>query len=161
MSKAYRIIFLKDNPESRQAVDALVAEHGVDARFKHAEDYDAVISDILRDLGVPAHLKGYKYIRLSVRLCIDNSTMLDSVTKFLYPAIAEKYDTTSSRVERAIRHAIEVAWDRGNPDVLQSYFGNTISSDRGKPTNSEFIALLVDKLQLQFRGGAADAGRCI
>ena len=117
-------------------------------------DIDIVISDIMRQIGVPAHIKGYQYLRTSIKLCVEDSEMLGSVTKLLYPTVAKMYSTTSSRVERAIRHAIEVAWDRGDVDVLSSYFGYTIQSQRGKPTNSEFIAMIADKLKLSMRQGA-------
>ena len=110
-----------------------------------------LISDIMRQIGVPAHIKGYHYLRTAIKYCLDDSEMLSSVTKILYPSVAKKYKTTSSRVERAIRHAIEVAWDRGDVDVLSSYFGYTIQSERGKPTNSEFIAMITDKINLSMR----------
>ena len=114
------------------------------------EEADVVISDIMRQIGVPAQIKGYQYLRTSIRLCIEDSEMLGSVTKILYPTVAKMYGTTASRVERAIRHAIEVAWDRGDVDVLSSFFGYTIQAERGKPTNSEFIAMIADKLKLMY-----------
>lgn len=114
-------------------------------------DMDVVISDIMRQIGVPAHIKGYQYLRTAIKLSVNDSEMLGSVTKLLYPTVAKMYNTTSSRVERAIRHAIEVAWDRGDVDVLSSYFGYTIQSQRGKPTNSEFIAMIADKLKLSLK----------
>lgn len=114
-------------------------------------DMDVVISDIMRQIGVPAHIKGYQYLRTAIKLSVNDSEMLGSVTKLLYPTVAKMYNTTSSRVERAIRHAIEVAWDRGDVDVLSSYFGYTIQSQRGKPTNSEFIAMIADKLKLSIK----------
>jgi two-component system response regulator (stage 0 sporulation protein A) len=114
-------------------------------------DIDVVISDIMRQIGVPAHIKGYQYLRTAIRLSVNDSEMLGSVTKLLYPTVAKMYGTTASRVERAIRHAIEVAWDRGDVDVLSSYFGYTIQSQRGKPTNSEFIAMIADKLKLSLK----------
>lgn len=117
-------------------------------------DIEIIISEIMRQIGVPAHIKGYMYLRTSIKLCVEDSEMLGSVTKLLYPTVAKAYNTTSSRVERAIRHAIEVAWDRGDVDVLSSYFGYTIQSQRGKPTNSEFIAMIADKLKLSMRQGA-------
>lgn len=115
------------------------------------DDVEVVISDIMRQIGVPAHIKGYQYLRSAIKLSIEDSEMLGSVTKLLYPTVAKMYSTTSSRVERAIRHAIEVAWDRGDVDVLSSYFGYTIQSQRGKPTNSEFIAMIADKLKLSMK----------
>lgn len=112
------------------------------------QDVELVISDIMRQIGVPAHIKGYQYLRTAISLSINDDEMLESVTKLLYPTIAKMYSTTASRVERAIRHAIEVAWDRGDVDVLSSYFGYTIQSNRGKPTNSEFIAMIADRIKL-------------
>ncbi len=129
-------------------------------RIKHIyqpftqDNIEVEISKIMRDIGVPAHIKGYQYLRTSIMLCIDDSEMLASVTKILYPTVAKKYSTTPSRVERAIRHAIEVAWDRGDVEVLSSYFGYTIQAQRGKPTNSEFIAMITDKLKLQMKTSA-------
>ena len=106
------------------------------------------VSDIMREIGVPAHIKGYEYLRESILLAVEDPELLHAVTKILYPTVAKKNKTTSSRVERAIRHAIEVAWDRGDVDVLASYFGYTIQNSRGKPTNSEFVAMIADKLRL-------------
>lgn len=114
-------------------------------------DIELVISDIMRQIGVPAHIKGYQYLRKAIMPCVEDSEMMGSVTKILYPTVAKEFKTTSSRVERAIRHAIEVAWDRGDVDVLSSYFGYTIQSQRGKPTNSEFIAMIADKITLALR----------
>ena len=110
-----------------------------------------LVSDIMHQLGVPAHIKGYQYLRESIMLTIHDSDMMSSVTKVLYPTVARKFKTTPSRVERAIRHAIEVAWDRGDVDVLSGYFGYTIQTSRGKPTNSEFIAMISDKLRLRMK----------
>ena len=105
----------------------------------------------MHQIGVPAHIKGYQYLRTAIILSISDKMMLESVTKVLYPTVAKIYKTTPSRVERAIRHAIEVAWDRGDVDVLSSYFGYTIQNTRGKPTNSEFIAMISDKLRLKLK----------
>ncbi len=110
------------------------------------------VTEILHQIGVPAHIKGYHYLRDSIIMAIENPEIINAVTKQLYPSVAKHYATTSSRVERAIRHAIEVAWDRGDVDVLNSYFGYTIHNTRGKPTNSEFIAMISDKLCLQAAG---------
>lgn len=107
------------------------------------------VTEILHQIGVPAHIKGYHYLRDSIIMAIENPEIINAVTKQLYPSVAKQYNTPSSRVERAIRHAIEVAWDRGDVDVLNSYFGYTIHNTRGKPTNSEFIAMIADKLCLQ------------
>lgn len=114
-------------------------------------DLEVIVSDIMHQIGVPAHIKGYQYLREAIILSIGDSEMMNSVTKVLYPTVAKTFGTTSSRVERAIRHAIEVAWDRGDVDVLSSYFGYTIQSARGKPTNSEFIAMISDKLRLRMK----------
>ena len=102
-------------------------------------------------MGVPAHVKGYQYLRDAIVMVTEEANLMGAVTKELYPMIAEKYITTASRVERAIRHAIELAWDRGNVDLMNRYFGYTINIDRGKPTNSEFIALITDKLRLRYK----------
>ena len=114
-------------------------------------DLIMMVTDILLQIGIPAHIKGYHYLRESIVLSVKDSEMINSVTKLLYPTVAKKFSTTSSRVERAIRHAIEVAWDRGDVDVLNSYFGYTIQNERGKPTNSEFIAMISDKLRLKLK----------
>ena len=110
-----------------------------------------MITDIIHQIGVPAHIKGYHYLREAIMMAVDDIDIMNSVTKCLYPSVAKKHGTTSSRVERAIRHAIEVAWDRGDVDVLNSYFGYTIHSGKGKPTNSEFIALIADKLRVNMK----------
>ena len=121
------------------------------ATAKEGSNLEVVITDIIHQIGVPAHIKGYHYLREAIIMAVNDIDIMNSVTKCLYPSVAKKHGTTSSRVERAIRHAIEVAWDRGDVDVLNSYFGYTIHSSKGKPTNSEFIALIADKLQLQFK----------
>ncbi len=108
------------------------------------------ITSIIHDIGIPAHIKGYQYLRDSIMLSVRDNDVINSITKILYPTIAKKYQTTPSRVERAIRHAIEVAWNRGNTDTLNDLFGYTISNGKGKPTNSEFIALIADKIRLQY-----------
>ncbi len=107
------------------------------------------ITKIIHEIGVPAHIKGYQYLRCAILMAIKDNNVINSVTKVLYPQVAKAYNTTPSRVERAIRHAIEVAWDRGDVDVLNSYFGYTIQNNRGKPTNSEFIAMIADNLRLK------------
>ena len=116
-----------------------------------APDIETQITKIIHQIGVPAHIKGYQYLRTAILLTIEDSDMINSVTKVLYPSVAKKYQTTTSRVERAIRHAIEVAWDRGDVDTLNSYFGYTIQNNRGKPTNSEFIAMIADNLRLKYK----------
>ncbi|MBE6546692.1 MAG: sporulation transcription factor Spo0A [Ruminococcaceae bacterium] len=114
-------------------------------------DIESQITRIIHQIGVPAHIKGYQYLRTAILLTVRDSDMINSVTKILYPSVAKKYSTTTSRVERAIRHAIEVAWDRGDVDTLNSYFGYTIQNNRGKPTNSEFIAMIADNLRLKYK----------
>ena len=114
-------------------------------------DIETQVTRIIHQIGVPAHIKGYQYLRTAILLTIRDSEMITSVTKVLYPSVAKKYKTTTSRVERAIRHAIEVAWDRGDVDTLNSYFGYTIQNSRGKPTNSEFIAMIADNLRLKYK----------
>jgi len=112
---------------------------------------EADVTDIIHEVGIPAHIKGYFYLRDAIIMVVNHVDYLGAVTKELYPAVAEKYDTTPSRVERAIRHAIEVAWNRGNLDAITRLFGYTVSHDRGKPTNSEFIAMIADKLRMELR----------
>lgn len=112
------------------------------------QDLPTAVTNIIHDVGVPAHIKGYQYLREAIIMSVEDPDMVSGVTKVLYPALAKKFQTTSSRVERAIRHAIEVAWSRGKMDTLDELFGYTISVSRGKPTNSEFIALIADKLRM-------------
>ena len=114
-------------------------------------DLEVMVTEIIHQVGVPAHIKGYHYLREAILLSVKNEDVINSVTKLLYPTVAKKFSTTSSRVERAIRHAIEVAWDRGDLDILNAYFGYTIHTERGKPTNSEFIAMIADKIRLRLR----------
>lgn len=116
-----------------------------------SDDMEIIVTDMIHQLGVPAHIKGYHYLRTAILYSINDKTLLDSVTKLLYPTVARIYDTTSSRVERAIRHAIEIAWNRGNVDTLNAFFGYTVDTGKGKPTNSEFIALITDKLRLRYK----------
>ncbi len=109
------------------------------------------ITEVILDVGIPAHIKGYRYLRSAIMMAVNDISMMSGVTKILYPTIAEQYSTTPSRVERAIRHAIEVAWDRGNIDTLHNLFGYSINTAKGKPTNSEFIAMIADKLRLSMK----------
>ena len=109
------------------------------------------VTDMIHEIGVPAHIKGYQYLREAIMMSVQDIEMLNSITKILYPTIAKKYQTTPSRVERAIRHAIEVAWSRGRMETLDALFGYTINTGKGKPTNSEFIALIADKIRLQYK----------
>ena len=112
---------------------------------------EADVTDIIHEIGVPAHIKGYQYLRDAIVMSVNDMDMLNSITKILYPTIAKKYQTTSSRVERAIRHAIEVAWSRGKMDTIDEMFGYTIHNGKGKPTNSEFIALITDRIRLEYK----------
>ncbi len=120
-------------------------------KLSNLPDMEAQVTKIIHQIGVPAHIKGYQYLRTAILMSIDDADIINSVTKVLYPSVAKKYQTTTSRVERAIRHAIEVAWDRGDVDTLNSYFGYTIQNSRGKPTNSEFIAMISDNLRLKYK----------
>ena len=113
------------------------------------ESLESQVTSIIHEIGVPAHIKGYQYLREAILIAVADMDVINAVTKVLYPEVAKRYGTTASRVERAIRHAIEVAWDRGDLETLQKYFGYTVSNAKGKPTNSEFIAMIADKLCLQ------------
>lgn len=125
--------------------------HHIDVQMKASRQNSLVVqvSEVLHQFGVPAHIRGYSYLRFAIITALENAYMLELVTKILYPTVAREFQTTSSRVERAIRHAIEVAWDRGDPNMQKKFFGYTVKSNRGKPTNSEFIALIVDNLQVE------------
>ncbi len=116
---------------------------------------ESMVTGIIHEIGVPAHIKGYQYLREAIIIAVNDMDVINAITKVLYPQVAKTFQTTPSRVERAIRHAIEVAWDRGDLDTLQRFFGYTVSNTKGKPTNSEFIALIADKLQLQLKGASA------
>ena len=113
---------------------------------------EAMVTSIIHEIGVPAHIKGYQYLREAIIIAVNDMDVINAITKVLYPQVAKTFGTTPSRVERAIRHAIEVAWERGDLDTLQRFFGYTVSNTNGKPTTSEFIALIADKLQLQLKG---------
>lgn len=115
---------------------------------------ESQVTAIIHEIGVPAHIKGYQYLRDAIVIAVNDMDVINAVTKVLYPEVAKRFNTTASRVERAVRHAIEVAWDRGDLETLQKYFGYTVSNAKGKPTNSEFIAMIADRLQLERRGRA-------
>lgn len=117
--------------------------------YRKEDNLEAVVTEVIHEIGVPAHIKGYQYLREAIILAINDMEVINSVTKVLYPTVAKKFCTTPSRVERAIRHAIEVAWDRGDIETLQKFFGYTVSNVKGKPTNSEFIAMIADCLSLR------------
>jgi len=118
------------------------------------KNLEVTITEIIHQIGVPAHIKGYHFLRYAIMTAVEDPEIINAVTKQLYPTVAKRFDTTSSRVERAIRHAIEVAWDRGDVEVLNSYFGYTIHTSRGKPTNSEFIAMISDKLRIGMKSAS-------
>ena len=128
---------------TREAPEPLPAADDRDDRSLERQ-----VTAIIHDIGVPAHIKGYQYLREAIRLTVEDMDSINAVTKILYPAVAKRFGTTASRVERAIRHAIEVAWDRGDLETLQKYFGYTVSNAKGKPTNSEFIAMIADRIAL-------------
>ncbi|MPM75106.1 Stage 0 sporulation protein A [bioreactor metagenome] len=135
----------------------LAAGDGDEERPVRYEDaaLETMITSIIHEIGVPAHIKGYQYLREAILIAVDDMDVINAVTKVLYPEVAKRYSTTPSRVERAIRHAIEVAWDRGDLETLQKFFGYTVSNTKGKPTNSEFIAMIADRLVLQRKGRSA------
>ncbi|MBR6772184.1 MAG: sporulation transcription factor Spo0A [Clostridia bacterium] len=147
--------FLKPVPASQLVgiVRSAASERNAAAKLP-SHDLLADITALLHDIGVPAHIKGYQYLREAIMLAVREPDIINSVTKILYPEVAKTYRTTSSRVERAIRHAIEVAWDRGDVDEIQKIFGYTVSNIKGKPTNSEFIAMLADNLSLQVKNAS-------
>lgn len=120
-------------------------------KVKKVRDLEKDVTDMIHEIGVPAHIKGYQYLREAIMMAVEDTEMLGAVTKVLYPTIAKKFQTTPSRVERAIRHAIEVAWSRGKMETLDALFGYTIHSGKGKPTNSEFVALIADRIRLAYR----------
>ncbi len=122
------------------------------AKRNMSNSIESMVTSIIHEIGVPAHIKGYQYLREAIIIAVGDMDVINAITKVLYPQVAKTFQTTPSRVERAIRHAIEVAWDRGDLDTLQRFFGYTVSNTKGKPTNSEFIALIADKLQLQLKG---------
>ena len=120
----------------------------------HAPGLEEMVTSIIHEVGVPAHIKGYQYVREAIMITVEDMDVINSVTKILYPEVAKRFHTTASRVERAIRHAIEVAWDRGDLETLQKFFGYTVSNAKGKPTNSEFIAMISDRIRLKIKANA-------
>lgn len=133
-------------PETKKIIGA-----GEDRKHFMERNIENDVTSIIHDVGVPAHIKGYQYLREAIIMSVNDNEMLNSITKILYPSIAKKFQTTSSRVERAIRHAIEVAWNCGRMDTIDELFGYTINAEKGKPTNSEFIALIADKIRLEYK----------
>ena len=146
------------NPEENKKTNILGKE--IKSQYVYIEDesdknnLEALVTNIIHEVGVPAHIKGYQYLREAIIMVVNNINMINQITKELYPEIAYKFNTTPSRVERAIRHAIEVAWGRGDQQVVESIFGYTVSASKGKPTNSEFIAMISDKLRLELKTSA-------
>ena len=134
----------------KQSIAASSATKGVSMSVDE-NNLESVITDIIHEIGVPAHIKGYNYLRNAIDLCIHDDEFINSITKLLYPTVAKNFSTTSSRVERAIRHAIEVAWNRGREEVLTDIFGYTIDTNKGKPTNGEFIAMISDSIKLKMK----------
>ena len=153
LDEGFSYYFVKPFDETVLAARVLKAALGTENRILHTsvDSDELTVTEILHQIGVPAHIKGYQFLRDAILLTMNEPEYINAVTKRLYPEIAKKNGTTASRVERAIRHAIEVAWDRGDVDTLNSYFGYTIHNLRGKPTNSEFIAMIADKMRLDKR----------
>ena len=151
LDEGFAYYFVKPFDESVLAARVLKAASGQEKHLLHTsvDSDELTVTEILHQIGVPAHIKGYQYLREAILLTIDDMDIINSVTKVLYPEVARKFNTTPSRVERAIRHAIEVAWDRGDIETLQKFFGYTVSNIKGKPTNSEFIAMIADCLSLR------------
>lgn len=146
-----RILMFADEND---AVEETRAKIGTDMHIVKRpphRDIETMVTEIIHEIGIPAHIKGYQYLRHAIIMVVDNLDVINSITKELYPTVAKDFNTTPSRVERAIRHAIEVAWDRGDTDVLNSFFGYTIANSKGKPTNSEFIAMIADRLRLEMK----------
>lgn len=142
---ADRICEIRENESSREKTGGARPE----------ADIESMVTGIIHEIGVPAHIKGYQYLREAIMIAVNDMDVINAITKVLYPQVAKTFSTTPSRVERAIRHAIEVAWDRGDLDTLQRFFGYTVSNTKGKPTNSEFIALIADRLKLQLKNTEA------
>lgn len=132
-------------------IENLLSLADANGRRPHTPGLEELVTSIIHEVGVPAHIKGYQYVREAIMITVEDMEVINSVTKVLYPEVAKRYHTTPSRVERAIRHAIEVAWDRGDLETLQRFFGYTVSNAKGKPTNSEFIAMISDKIRLKIK----------
>ena len=154
-NKEFQIMITVPGEDSVQEgnVSRFVIEPGKSMGQKIKPEYDLEqdVTDMIHEIGVPAHIKGYQYLREAIMMSVTDCTMISSITKILYPTIAKRFQTTPSRVERAIRHAIEVAWSRGRMETLDALFSYTVNTGKGKPTNSEFIALIADRIRLQYR----------
>ena len=151
MLKPFDVKVLGERIKMMLDIDTDITSDSAFSRRGQNPNLEIIVTDIIHQIGVPAHIKGYHYLREAIMASVNDKEMLESVTKVLYPAVAKKFRTTPSRVERAIRHAIEIAWDRGDIDTLNSFFGYTINTGKGKPTNSEFIALITDKICLKYK----------
>lgn len=143
--KEFQIMITVPSAEKKKSTTPIVEEKPI------VRDLEQDVTNMIHDIGVPAHIKGYQYLREAIMMSVNDPVMISSITKILYPTIAKRFQTTPSRVERAIRHAIEVAWSRGRMETLDALFGYTINTGKGKPTNSEFIALIADKIRLKYR----------
>lgn len=143
--KEFQIMITVPSAEKKRSTTQVVEEKQI------VHDLEQDVTNMIHDIGVPAHIKGYQYLREAIMMSVNDQSMISSITKLLYPTIAKRFQTTPSRVERAIRHAIEVAWSRGRMETLDTLFGYTINTGKGKPTNSEFIALIADKIRLRYR----------
>jgi two-component system response regulator (stage 0 sporulation protein A) len=141
--------FLPKPCEENSLLDRMRAAISAPETVEHPAELKNMVTNIIHEIGVPAHIKGYQYLREAIMIAVDDMDVINAVTKVLYPEVAKRFSTTPSRVERAIRHAIEVAWDRGDLETLQKFFGYTVSNTKGKPTNSEFIAMIADRLVLE------------
>ena len=148
MDKEFQIMITV--PSTGKALETDKRKTAVYSEKKLSYNLEKDVTDMIHEIGVPAHIKGYQYLSEAIMMSVDDVDMLGSITKVLYPSIAKKFQTTSSRVERAIRHAIEVAWSRGRMETLDELFGYTVNNGKGKPTNSEFIVTIADKLRLEF-----------
>lgn len=144
-NKEFQIMITVPSSEKQKNTTEITEEKPV------VRDLEQDVTNMIHNIGVPAHIKGYQYLREAIMMSVNDPTMISSITKLLYPTIAKRFQTTPSRVERAIRHAIEVAWSRGKMETLDNLFGYTINTGKGKPTNSEFIALIADKIRLKYR----------
>ena len=144
-------MFLSKPYNESAMVEHLISLAEKSEKQLHGPGLEELVTSIIHEVGVPAHIKGYQYVREAIMITVENMDVINSVTKVLYPEVAKRYHTTPSRVERAIRHAIEVAWDRGDLETLQRFFGYTVSNAKGKPTNSEFIAMISDRIRLKMK----------
>ena len=144
-------MFLSKPYNESAMVEHLISLAEKSEKQLHGPGLEELVTSIIHEVGVPAHIKGYQYVREAIMITVENMDVINSVTKVLYPEVAKRYHTTPSRVERAIRHATEVAWDRGDLETLQRFFGYTVSNAKGKPTNSEFIAMISDRIRLKMK----------